>query len=185
MYLAVVFPCCSRMVSFPPEGHCLPGRGKRGPRRSKGFAFIGCRRVESTKIPKKRSCSDGICFVDRTMDVCSPNFRLIPTRDPLLPQHPTRKILEQIGSTRDGSPGDYSSVGGHRRPWELRPVIHTNFKSFVEEGRKDASQEGGPQHPASFLSRLNEDGLRHSMDGAIEMRSEQSVFTLKPVFVRH
>eukprot|EP00752_Nemacystus_decipiens_P001882 g1813.t1 len=82
-----------------------------------------------------------------------------------------RDLLEQIGSTHDGSSGATTAKDDHRRPWELRSAIHAKFKSYVEEGRRNASQAGEQQHPASDLSRVDEDGLRHSMDGAIELRA--------------
>eukprot|EP00752_Nemacystus_decipiens_P006448 g5808.t1 len=82
-----------------------------------------------------------------------------------------RDVLEQIGSTHDGSSGATTAEDDRRRPWELRSAIHTKFKSYVEEGRRNASQAGVQQHPASHLSRVSEDGIRHSMDGAIELRA--------------
>lgn len=81
-----------------------------------------------------------------------------------------RQVLEQVGSAHDGSSGGPTAADGRRRPWELRSVVHAKFKSFVDEGRRSASQVEGHQHPASCLSRLRTDGIRDSMDGAIELR---------------
>ena len=91
-------------------------------------------------------------------------------RLPLYYGHLNRLVLEQIGSVHDSGAGD-TAVGGSHRPWELRSVVHAKFKSFVEEGRKNASQGEVHPHSATSLSHLHEDGIRHSMDGAIELRS--------------
>lgn len=90
--------------------------------------------------------------------------------NPWSPSHPNRQVLEKVGNARDDAAGGPTAVGGRHRPWELRSVIHFAFKGFVEEGRRDASRGGGQQHPASFLWRLKDDGIRYSMDGAIELR---------------
>eukprot|EP00752_Nemacystus_decipiens_P016836 g15068.t1 len=74
------------------------------------------------------------------------------------------QVLEQVGNAHDESFGGTATVDGRRRPWELRSVIHDKFKSFVEEGRRNA-------HPASALSRLQEEEVRDSIDGAIELRA--------------
>ena len=89
---------------------------------------------------------------------------------PLLPSHTTRDVLQQIVGAHDDSSGDKTAVDGCRRPWELRSVIHEKFKSFVEEGRANVPEGGGRQRLASWLSRVHQDGIRHSMDGAIELR---------------
>lgn len=84
--------------------------------------------------------------------------------------HSTRHVLEQVGGAHDGHSGEATAVDGRRRPWELRSVIHAKFKSFVEEGRANVPEGGERQHPASWLARVREDGILHSMDGAIELR---------------
>ena len=61
-------------------------------------------------------------------------------------------------------------MDSRRRPWELRSIVHAKFKSFVEEGRANVPHGEGHKHPTSCLSRLHGDGIRDSMDGAIELR---------------
>lgn len=87
-----------------------------------------------------------------------------------------RQVLEQVGSAHHVISGDTAAVDAPRRPWELRSVIHAKFKSYIEEGRKKASHEEG--HPTSLMLGLDEDGIRDSMDGAIELRSAPSVVIL-------
>eukprot|EP00752_Nemacystus_decipiens_P013632 g12085.t2 len=94
-----------------------------------------------------------------------------------------RQVLDKLGTTNGDGFGEKSAVDGCRRPWELRPVIHTAFKSFVEEGRRNASEEGCRRHPASRLLRLQEDGIRHSMDGAIELKAFSGTVISHDVFV--
>eukprot|EP00903_Cladosiphon_okamuranus_P010529 g9959.t1 len=93
-----------------------------------------------------------------------------------------RQVLEHVG--KDCLSGDSSGVdGGRRRPWELRSVLHAKFNDFVEEGRRNASQGAGHHHPASCLSGLRGDGIRYSMDGAIEMRAFSGTVISHDVFV--
>lgn len=101
--------------------------------------------------------------------------RLIPTHGPSTTWHITRHVLEQVASAHDQCSGGATAVDGRRRPWELRSTIHAKFKSFIEEGRTNDAHGEGHEHPASCLSRLHEDGIRYSMDGAIELRSEHSI----------
>eukprot|EP00903_Cladosiphon_okamuranus_P010532 g9962.t1 len=93
-----------------------------------------------------------------------------------------RQVLELVGN--DGLSGDPSGVdGGRCRPWELRSVLHAKFNAFVEEGRRNASQGAGRHHPASCLSGLRGDGIRYSMDGAIEMRAFSGTVISHDIFV--
>ena len=89
--------------------------------------------------------------------------RVIPRGCPLS-EHITRHVLEQVGSKHDGSCA--GATGSDGRPWEIRSVIHSKFKSFVEEGRRNALQGGKDQ----FFCSLQDDGIHDSMEGAIEMR---------------
>lgn len=81
-----------------------------------------------------------------------------------------RKVLEEIGSDDDGSSDDATALGVRRRPWELRLEIQAAFKRSVEESRTK-------EHPEPWLSRLQDVGIHDSMEGAIEMRLDESVST--------
>eukprot|EP00752_Nemacystus_decipiens_P010711 g9538.t3 len=93
-----------------------------------------------------------------------------------------RNVLDQVGGAHVDGSGRESAVDGRRRPWELRSAIHAKFKSFVE-GRANVPQGEEGQSPASWLTRLREDGIRHSMDGAIELRAFSGTVISHDVFV--
>lgn len=77
-----------------------------------------------------------------------------------------REVLNEVGSAYGDSSSD--AVSGRRRPWELRSVIQEAFKASVEKRRKE-------EHPEPWLSRLQDVGIRDSMEGAIETRLEKSI----------
>lgn len=79
-----------------------------------------------------------------------------------------REVLDDVGSAHGDSSSD--AVSGRRRPWELRSVIQEAFKASVEKRCKT-------EHPEPWLSRLQDVGIRDSMEGAIETRLEKSVPT--------
>lgn len=79
-----------------------------------------------------------------------------------------REVLDEFGNVHGDSSSD--AVSGRRRPWQLRSIIHAAFKASVEERRKN-------KHPELWLSRLRDVGIRDSMEGAIETRSETSAPT--------
>ncbi len=81
-----------------------------------------------------------------------------------------RQVLEEVGSTNNQSSVGTTAMSGRRQPWELRSVIHDKFKSLAEGCGRIASQGEEHQNPGWSLSRLREDGIRDSMDGAIELR---------------
>lgn len=116
----------------------------------------------------KRSTEHGISATSRQcvsgVSIERAHSRLIPTVSfPSVFRGLTRKMLEQVGSTDDGD--------GRRRPWELRSVLHAAFRDLVEESRRKGSRGSQHQYLAS-CSRLQDGGIRDSMEGAIELRQE-------------
>eukprot|EP00752_Nemacystus_decipiens_P017825 g15981.t1 len=140
-----------------------------------GILPVGCKLATESS---SSTAGDGLQAVDDALS----NHTVVISRVP--PSWiAARHILEQVGNAHDSAAGDATDVGGWRRPWELRSVIHAKFKSFVEEGRANVPQGEGQQHRASWLSRVHEDGIRHSMDGAIELRAFSGTVISHDVFV--
>eukprot|EP00903_Cladosiphon_okamuranus_P017025 g15690.t1 len=139
-----------------------------------GVFPVGCKLASESS---SHTAGDGLGAVDEALSKQTVVISSVPPS-----WVAARHVLEQVGSAHDGGSGD-TSVSGCRQPWALRSLVHAKFKSFVEEGRRNASQ-GVVQHfSASSLSRLHEDGIRHSMDGAIELRAFSGTVISHDVFV--
>eukprot|EP00903_Cladosiphon_okamuranus_P012364 g11589.t3 len=143
----------------------------------RGVFPVGCKLATESA-----SCvePDGLEAIDETLSKLAVVISRVPPS-----WVAARHVLEQVGGAHDESSGSATAVRGRprRRPWELRSVIHAKFKSFVEEGRASVPRGAGSQHPASWLSRLHEDGIRHSMDGAIELSAFSGTVISQDVFV--